>query len=149
MRPLGAWLGRPLHPAAVVIGAMGAAGCAAVHGWLYLSEGYRHIPTIGPLFVMTVVVSVVLIMVLGLVRNVGAGVVAAGFLISVLAGYALSATIGLFGFTETGETGAAWLAGIGEGGGALALVLGVGAAVVVSSGRNVGRKPSGSSTAEN
>jgi hypothetical protein len=120
--------GPPTSPAgsplpAVVRGV--GCGCllltAGVHLSLYLHAGYRHIPTIGSLFLLQFGVSVVFALALLIRPAMLIGVLAAGFLASVLAGYALAATVGLFGFRETGQVGAAWLAGAAEAGGTLVL----------------------------
>lgn len=125
---------RRVHWSFATGGLLALALTGGLHLWLYLFQGYRDIPTIGHLFLLTVIASGVLAIALGLVRSVGISMVVAGFLLSVLGGYLLASTIGLFGFTETGEVTAAWLAGVGEAAGAL--VVGIGAIVALRSDRD-------------
>lgn len=106
------------------IGLAGLAGTGAVHIFLYLQRSYRYIPTIGSLFLVTVITSALLIVALALTRNPLVGIVSGGFMISVFGGYVLAATISVAGFREVGQAGAAWLAGIAELVGALGLGLG-------------------------
>ena len=108
----------------LVTGSVGLAGTAAVHLFLYLERGYRHIPTIGPLFLLTVLSALLLLTALVAARNLVVGVLSVGFMASVFLGYVFSATISLFGFREIGETAEVWLAALAELGGSLGLVLG-------------------------
>lgn len=98
---------------------------AGVHLWLYNSAGYSHIPTIGQLFIVQGIVSILLATIQAFscraVVAIGSGL----FLLSVLTGYALSVTVALFGFRETGQIGAAILAGSAEAIGGL-MLLGLG-----------------------
>ncbi|MCU1492587.1 MAG: hypothetical protein JWO62_351 [Acidimicrobiaceae bacterium] len=74
-----------------------------IHLDLYLT-GYRHIPTIGPLFLLQVVSAFVLA---GAVLVIPRRLVAlggAGFAVTTLGGYILSLWIGLFGFDEVRTT---------------------------------------------
>jgi plastocyanin len=85
---------------------------AAIHLDLYLT-GYRHIPTIGVLFLLQVIAAFLLaLLVLALPRPVVA-LAGAGFAASTLAGYILSLWIGLFGFNEV-RTTAGIIAGVVE-----------------------------------
>jgi hypothetical protein len=80
--------------------------------WIHLhlwSEGYRHLATIGPLFMANFVAAmVVALLLLSVPRRrllaavAGVGAVLAG---GTLAGLALSINIGLFGFTESWNAG--------------------------------------------
>ena len=107
-----------------VVGSAGLAGTGAIHLFLYLERGYRHIPTIGPLFLLTVVAAALLLAALGTARTLLVAVLSVGFMTSVFVGYALSATASLFGFREIGETAEVWLAALAELGGSLGLLLG-------------------------
>jgi plastocyanin len=85
---------------------------AAIHLDLYLT-GYRHIPTIGVLFLLQVIAAFLLgLLVLALSRPVVA-LAGAGFAASTLGGYILSLWIGLFGFNEV-RTTAGIVAGVVE-----------------------------------
>jgi len=84
----------------------------AIHLDLYLT-GYRHIPTIGVLFLLQVIAAFLLgLLVLALARPVVA-LAGAGFAASTLGGYILSLWIGLFGFNEV-RTTAGIIAGVVE-----------------------------------
>ena len=86
-----------------VVGAGLLAAAGAIHLDLYLT-GFRHIPTIGPLFLLQVIAAfglAVLVLVPGgrLFAALGAGFAAA-----TLGGYLLSIWFGLFGFKEVRTT---------------------------------------------
>jgi plastocyanin len=84
----------------------------AIHLDLYVT-GYRHIPTIGVLFLLQVIAAFLLgLLVLALSRPVVA-LAGAGFVASTLGGYILSLWIGLFGFNEV-RTTAGIVAGVVE-----------------------------------
>lgn len=68
------------------------------HLW---STSYRHIPTIGPLFIMQVIVGIVLAVVLAVFRRVWTALVAFGFVASTIGGFLLSVNVGLFGFQDS------------------------------------------------
>lgn len=75
---------------------------AAVHAYLYGPDAYRAIPTVGPLFMLTVVTSGVLAVVVALARRPVVDLLAAVFAVSVLAAYCLTLLLpqGLFLFEE-------------------------------------------------
>ncbi len=73
-------------------------GAVHLHLW---SEGYREIPTIGPLFLADAVGGFVLAALLLVWPSPLAGLLGAGFMISTLAGLILSINVGLFGFQES------------------------------------------------
>lgn len=83
----------------VIAAAMVVSG--GVHAYLYV-HGYRHIPTIGTGFLVQAAVfcAVGALLAVGAPRWFGwaSGVLSAG----ALAAFALSRTVGLFGFVETG-----------------------------------------------
>jgi hypothetical protein len=73
---------------------------AAIHLHLW-SEGYRHIPTVGPLFLADGVGGLLLAAVLLVWPRPLAGLLGAGFLASALGGLIVSINFGLFGFRES------------------------------------------------
>ncbi len=90
----------------------------AVHLDLYLASGYRFIPTIGWLFLVTVVVAAALAALVA-VRPAAAALVAAGmFCAGVLGGYVLSLALphGIFAFKEPSVSAAGWVAIAAEAG---------------------------------
>ena len=81
--------------------ALGASAAIHIHLW---DTGYRHIPTIGPLFLLQSVTGVVLALAVFSAPGAWsglAGLAGAGFLISTAAGMVLSAEVGLFGFKDS------------------------------------------------
>lgn len=86
------------------MGALALVGIAAVHLYLYTAESYHAIPTIGPLFLLTVVVSVLMAAAVLALRRPVVDLAAAGFALSVLGGYILALLLpkGIFLFEEPG-----------------------------------------------
>ncbi len=83
-----------------VVGAALMVWSAVIHLHLW-STGYRHIPTVGPLFLLQGITAIVLAVLVATVRRVWAAVVAFGFVVSTIAGFLLSVNVGLFGFQDT------------------------------------------------
>ncbi|MHB8438201.1 MAG: hypothetical protein ACYDD4_03455 [Acidimicrobiales bacterium] len=83
---------------------MGLLVIGAVHLNLYAGEGYSHIPTIGWLFLLTVITAFVLAAGSSLSSHALVGLSSAGFALSVLGGYLLTLFLpaGLFSFKEPG-----------------------------------------------
>jgi hypothetical protein len=73
---------------------------AGIHLHLW-TEGYRDIPTVGPLFLADAVGGFVLAAVLLAWPRPLAGLLGAGFMISTLGGLIISLHFGLFGFRES------------------------------------------------
>ena len=73
---------------------------AAIHLHLW-TEGYRDIPTVGPLFLADAVGGFVMAAVVLVWPRPLAGVLGAGFMISTLGGLIISLNFGLFGFRES------------------------------------------------
>jgi len=69
-----------------------------IHLW---STGYRHIPTIGPLFLLQGIAGITIAVVVALIRRAWAALVGAGFAASTIAGLLLSVEVGLFGFEDS------------------------------------------------
>jgi len=99
---------RPLDLAATVGFVIGGAlliWSAAVHFHLWSeTDGYRSIPTIGPLFLLQSIAGVVIGIGVVVVRRLWAAVIGLGFALSTIAGFLLSVGVGLFGFKDS------WLA---------------------------------------
>jgi hypothetical protein len=73
-------------------------GYIHLHLWL---EGYRHIPTDGPLFLLDAVAGFILAAVLLVWPRPLAGLLAAGYAASTLGALIISLTVGLLGFRES------------------------------------------------
>jgi hypothetical protein len=73
---------------------------AVIHFHLW-SDGYKTIPTIGPLFLLQAIVGVVLALGVAALRRFWTAVIAFGFVASTIGGFLLSVTIGLFGFKDS------------------------------------------------
>jgi len=93
-------------------GAVLLAVTGAIHLDLYLT-GYRHIPTIGPLFLLQIIAAFVLAVAVAVLRGPLAAAAGAGFAIATLGGYLLTVWVGLFGFQEVATT-AGLVAGVAE-----------------------------------
>ncbi len=86
----------------IVIGALLTAASGVIHLYLWgEANGYRQIPTIGPLFLAQGIVALLLALVVLGTRWLAAAVAAAGLLISTAAGLLISIEVGMFGFQET------------------------------------------------
>jgi hypothetical protein len=106
-------LASPRRPAAPGRGGRRAAalllrlGCAALLAWIgYIhlhlwQEGYRHIPTNGPLFLLDAVAGFILAAVLLAWPRPLAGLLAAGYTAATLGALLISLGVGLFGFRES------------------------------------------------
>jgi hypothetical protein len=92
-----------LYVCTVVVRLVGAGllvWVAAIHLDLW-SEGYRQIPTDGPLFLVDAIGGFALAAILLAWPRPLAGLLGAGFMASTLAGLILSINVGLFGFQES------------------------------------------------
>jgi hypothetical protein len=95
--------------AAVLVAAalMVVSGLVHVHLW---DIAYRHVATLGPLFVVQAVAALVAAVVLAITRLLVVGLAAALLMIGTIVGFVLAATVGIFGFTLPEVTGWAYLA---------------------------------------
>lgn len=71
-----------------------------IHLRLWSSFGYRHIPTVGTLFVVQAIVGALLGLALIVAPRVWLGVLGAGFAAATIAGFVASLTYGVFGFRD-------------------------------------------------
>jgi hypothetical protein len=105
-------LASPRRPAAQARGGFRAAallrlGCTALLAWIgYIHlhlwlEGYRHIPTNGPLFLLDAVAGLALAAALLAWARPLTGLLAAGYTASTLGALLISLSVGLFGFRES------------------------------------------------
>jgi hypothetical protein len=82
-------------------------GCAALLAWIgYIHlhlwlEGYRHIPTNGPLFLLDAIAGFILAAVVLAWPRPLAGLLAAGYTAATLGALLISLSVGLFGFRES------------------------------------------------
>jgi hypothetical protein len=99
---------RPVDLAATAAFAVGGVlliWSAYIHFHLWNeSDGYRSIPTIGPLFLLQSISALVIGIGLLAVRRVWAAAIGIGFALITIAGFLLSVVNGLFGFKDS------WLA---------------------------------------
>ena len=76
--------------------------CSAVlHFHLWDSEGYRNIPTIGPLFLAQAIVGVVLALATAILRKLVLVIASAGLAVSSIGGLLIAVWWGLFGWQES------------------------------------------------
>jgi len=87
-----------------VVGAAGLAATGAIHLDLYTNGGFRHIPTIGWLFLLQVIAAFVLAVLQLVPGGRLMAALGAGFAVATLGGYLLSIWFGLFGFHEVRTT---------------------------------------------
>jgi hypothetical protein len=100
---------------------------AGIHLNLYAREGYRLIPTIGWLFLLTSIVAVVAAIAVVADKRAVVAVIVGLFSLSVLAGYILTLALphGLFDFREPGISGSGSIAILAEVGTAIAVGIGL------------------------
>ncbi len=98
-----------------VVGAGLLAAIGAIHLDLYTNGGFRHIPTIGWLFLLQVIAAFVLAVLQLVPGGRLLAALGAGFAVATLGGYLLSIWFGLFGFHEV-RTTAGIVAGLARGG---------------------------------
>ena len=99
---------RPVDLGATAAFALGGAlliWAAFIHFHLWSeTDGYRSIPTIGPLFLLQSITALVIGIGVVAIRRLWAAVVGMGFALTTIAGFLLSVAVGLFGFKDS------WLA---------------------------------------
>ena len=122
--PAGAPAVRAATNVALLAGAALVAGSGLIHLYLW-ADGYRHIATIGPLFLAQGIVGLVLAVLLVAYPRVGVAAAAAGYLLATLAAFTVSAAVGLFGFQDTLDAPWAANALLVETAGLACLVVGV------------------------
>jgi hypothetical protein len=96
--------GQAARPAAALLLRLGCVALLAWIGYIHLhlwQEGYRHIPTNGPLFLLDAVAGFVLAALLLAWPRPLAGLAAAGYTASTLGALLISLSVGLFGFRES------------------------------------------------
>jgi hypothetical protein len=94
----------PGQTAAALLLRVASAALLAWIGYIHLhlwQEGYRFIPTNGPLFLLDAIAAFVLAAALLAWPRPLAGLVAAGYTVSTLGALVISLTVGLFGFRES------------------------------------------------
>ena len=99
-----AGLTSPLARWAVTVLAVGGAALLVWSGVIHLqlwSDGYRDISVIGPLFLLQGIASIVLAVALAAFRRLALLAAGAALAAATAAGLLLSASIGLFGYTES------------------------------------------------
>jgi len=92
------------HPVVALLLRLSCAALLAWIGYIHLhlwQEGYRQIPTDGPLFLLDVAAGFILASVLLAWPRPLAGLLAAGYTASTLGALIISFTVGLFGFRES------------------------------------------------
>lgn len=95
---------RGLAITALVLRVAGAAALGwigYIHWYLWQREGYKSIPTNGPLFLVDAIAAIVLAVLLLVWARPLAGLLAAGFTASTIGALIISLSVGLFGFHES------------------------------------------------
>ncbi len=92
------------HRGAVSVATWGASALtvasAAIHLHLY-TVGYGAIPTIGPLFLLQGVASIVIALGASALRRVWTMLLGGGWMLATVGGFLISVNFGLFGFQDT------------------------------------------------
>ena len=114
---------------------------SAIHFHLWDSGGYRHIATIGPLFLLQSIAGLVLGVLVVIVRRVWAAVLGVGFALSTMAGFLLSVQVGLFGFKDSWQAPFAHEAFVVDIATAAALMVGAALCVVGTPGKRDNAAP--------
>lgn len=94
---------RPLDVAAtsaLVAGGLLLAWSAYIHFHLW-SDGYKSIPTIGPLFLFQSITALAIGVAIVAVRRLWAALIGIGFILSTIGGFLISVEHGLFGFKDS------------------------------------------------
>jgi hypothetical protein len=99
----------PAEGTILAVAAVLMAGSGLVHLYLW-HLAYRHVATLGPLFLVQAVAALVLAVIVIATRRGIVIVAALGLMAGTIVGFILVATVGLFGFTLTVITGWADLA---------------------------------------
>ena len=97
------WMDGGSHGWAVNLTTWVAAALMVVSGYIHLhlwDVAYRHIATIGPLFVVQGIAAIVFAVGAALARRVWTALVGAGTMIATLAGFLIAVNYGLFGFQD-------------------------------------------------
>jgi hypothetical protein len=82
--------------AAIALGTSGV-----IHLYLWDTNVYRTIPTIGPLFLFQAIAAVVIALALALARRVWVALAGALLAAATIGGFVLAVTVGVFGFTDS------------------------------------------------
>ncbi len=132
--------------AAVTVLIVGGGALTVISGVIHLylwgrQYGYADIPTIGPLFLMQGIVSILVGVLAMIIRRVVVVLAAAGLMVASVVALVLAVEIGLFGFRDSWVAPYARTSLYGES--AAAVVLLVAAGVLAWSGRSRSRGPSG------
>jgi hypothetical protein len=88
---------------AFLIGGVLLVWSSYIHFHLWHDLGYRHIPTIGWLFLTQSIVGLLIGLTILVVRRVWAGVLGIGFALATVSGFLISVNHGLFGFKDSGS----------------------------------------------
>src|SRR6266849_6009520 len=97
-------VGRGVRPAVALVLRLCCVALLAWIGYIHLhlwQEGYRHIPTNGPLFLLDAVTGFILAAVLLAWSRPLAGLLSAGYTAVTLGALIISLSVGLFGFRES------------------------------------------------
>ena len=86
-------------------------GLIHIHLW---DIAYRHVATLGPLFLVQALAALVLAVVLAVTRVVVVALACLALMVGTVVGFVLAATVGIFGFTLPVVTGWAYEALVSE-----------------------------------
>lgn len=93
---------RAMVTAAILAGAVCTVGSGVLHLYLWgETDGYRQIPSIGPLFLAQGISALAIGVLTAAARRLAVVLAAAGLLAATAAGLVISVEVGIFGFRET------------------------------------------------
>ncbi len=98
------WMDGSSHRWLVNVTTWAAAALMVVSGYIHLhlwDTAYRHITTIGPLFVVQGVAAFAFAVGTSVIRRVWTALIGAGTMIATVAGFLISVNYGLFGFQDS------------------------------------------------
>jgi hypothetical protein len=114
---------RVIVTAAIVAGAVLLAGSGVIHLYLWGKQfGYRDIPTIGPLFIIQGIATIIIALLLIVSRRVALVLVGAGTFVASVVALVLAVEVGLFGFRDSWLAPYAWTSFYEEIAGAVVLL---------------------------
>ena len=107
----------------IVAGAVLLAGSGVIHLYLWGKQfGYRDVPTIGPLFLIQGIATIIIALLLVVSRRVVVVLVGAGTFVASVVALVLAVEVGLFGFRDSWLAPYAWTSFYEEIAGAVVLL---------------------------
>jgi hypothetical protein len=127
-RDLASLLSKVTVTVLIAVGAVLLAGSGVIHLYLWGKQfGYRDIPTIGPLFLIQGIATIIIALLVIVTRRVALILVGAGTFVASVVALVLAIEVGLFGFRDSWAVPYAWTSFYEEIAGAVVLLVAAGA----------------------